>query len=164
MHMSCVSLCFPCSPAVIVVRGAGSPPLAASPEEQAERAAGKSPHAAQHEQHEAWAHTQVGEICDTGHLTINHISKVVTRFAFAQKRKQKSLVFIQNLWRIYSNLVTMCQKVISQKVSIVLRTVRIAMSGVEGIRGGGTNQQRCEVMFLENIVCSCLSSSKKSWS
>lgn len=55
----CVSVCFPCSPAVVVVRGAGSSPPAASPEEQAERTAGKSPHAAQHEQHEARPHTQV---------------------------------------------------------------------------------------------------------
>ena len=54
----CVSV-FPRSPAVVVVRGAGSPPPAASPEEQAERTAGKSPHAAQHEQHEARPHTQV---------------------------------------------------------------------------------------------------------
>ena len=55
----CVSVCFPRSPAVVVVRGAGSSPPAASPEEQAERTAGKSPHAAQHEQHEARPHTQV---------------------------------------------------------------------------------------------------------
>lgn len=52
-------MCFPCSPAVIVVRGAGSSAPAASPEEPAQRAAGKSPHAAEHEQHEAWAHSQV---------------------------------------------------------------------------------------------------------
>lgn len=58
MHM-CVSVCFPCSPAVVVVRGAGSSPPAASPEEQAERTAGKSSHATQHEQHEARPHAQV---------------------------------------------------------------------------------------------------------
>lgn len=52
-------MCFPHSPAVVVVRGAGSSAPAASPEEQAQRAAGKSPHAAEHEQHEAWAHSQV---------------------------------------------------------------------------------------------------------
>lgn len=52
-------MCFPRSPAVVVVRGAGSSAPAASPEEQAQRAAGKSPHAAEHEQHEAWAHSQV---------------------------------------------------------------------------------------------------------
>lgn len=55
----CFLFCFVCSPAVVVVRGAGSPPPAASPEEPAERAAGKSPHAAQHEQHEARPHSQV---------------------------------------------------------------------------------------------------------
>lgn len=54
-----VCVCLPCSPAVVVVRGAGSSPPAASSEEQAERTAGKSPHAAQHEQHEARPHTQV---------------------------------------------------------------------------------------------------------
>lgn len=53
----CVRPC--CSPAVVVVRGAGSSPPAASPEEPAERTAGKSPHAAQHEQHEARPHPQV---------------------------------------------------------------------------------------------------------
>lgn len=52
-------MCFPRSPAVVVVRGAGSSAPAASPEEQAQRAAGKSAHAAEHEQHEAWAHSQV---------------------------------------------------------------------------------------------------------
>lgn len=52
-------MCFPRSPAVIVVRGAWSSAPAASPEEPAQRAAGKSPHAAEHEQHEAWAHSQV---------------------------------------------------------------------------------------------------------
>lgn len=55
----CVSVCFACSPAVVVVRGAGSSPPAASPEEQAERTAGKSPHATKHEQHEARPHAQV---------------------------------------------------------------------------------------------------------
>lgn len=55
----CLFVCFPCSPAVVVVRGAGSSPPAASPEEPAERTAGESPHAAQHEQHEARPHTQV---------------------------------------------------------------------------------------------------------
>lgn len=54
-----VHMCFPRSPAVVVVRGAGSSAPAASPEEQAQRAAGKSAHAAEHEQHEAWAHSQV---------------------------------------------------------------------------------------------------------
>lgn len=59
VHMY-VCLCVsPYSPAVVVVRGAGSSPPAASPEEPAERTAGKSPHAAQHEQHEARPHTQV---------------------------------------------------------------------------------------------------------
>lgn len=54
-------MCFPRSPAVVVVRGAGSSAPAASPEEQTQRAAGKSAHAAEHEQHEAWAHTQVSD-------------------------------------------------------------------------------------------------------
>lgn len=79
----CVCVSFPCSPAVVVVRGAGSSPPAASPEEQAERTAGKSPHAAQHEQHEARPHTQVsGEslthllsdeyrLCLSAYLTAN---------------------------------------------------------------------------------------------
>lgn len=58
----CVSLCFPGSSAVVVVRGAGPSPPAASPEEQAERTAGESPHAAQHEQHEARPHTQVSHM------------------------------------------------------------------------------------------------------
>lgn len=57
----CVPYVF-CSPAVVVVRGAGSPPPAASPEEPAERAARKSPHAAQHEQHEARPHSQVSGV------------------------------------------------------------------------------------------------------
>lgn len=52
----------PCSPAVIVVRGAGSSPPAASPEEQAERTTGKSLHAAQHEQHETRPHSQVSGV------------------------------------------------------------------------------------------------------
>ena len=52
-------MCFPHSPAVVVVRGAGSSAPAASPEEPTQRAAGKSAHAAEHEQHEAWAHSQV---------------------------------------------------------------------------------------------------------
>lgn len=51
-----------------MVRGAGSSPPAASPEEQAERTAGKSPHAAQHEQHEARPHTQV-----SGESTLRHL-------------------------------------------------------------------------------------------
>lgn len=61
----CVSLCFPGSSAVVVVRGAGPSPPAASPEEPAERTAGESPHAAQHEQHEARPHTQVSHMCET---------------------------------------------------------------------------------------------------
>lgn len=55
-------MCFPRSPAVVVVRGAGSSAPAASPEEQTQRAAGKSAHAAEHEQHEAWAHSQVSRV------------------------------------------------------------------------------------------------------
>lgn len=71
-----VHMCFPRSPAVVVVRGAGSSAPAASPEEQAQRAAGKSAHAAEHEQHEAWAHSQVSgggggfHICNSIQTTI----------------------------------------------------------------------------------------------
>lgn len=65
MYIPSVCVCSPRSSAVVVVRGAGSPPPATSPEEQAERAAGKGPHAAQHEQHEARAHSQVSGVSGT---------------------------------------------------------------------------------------------------
>lgn len=58
-RLKSVHMCFPRSPAVIVVRGAWSSAPAASPEEQTQWAAGKSAHATEHEQHEAWAHSQV---------------------------------------------------------------------------------------------------------
>lgn len=54
------SLCAsPPSSPVVVVRGAGTPPPAPSPEEQAERASRKSAHAASHELHEAQPLTRV---------------------------------------------------------------------------------------------------------
>ena len=79
--------CFPCSPAVVVVRGAGSSPPAASPEEQAERTAGKSPHAAQHEQHEAWPHTQVRG------GSLPHLLSLESRLYFAHCKSMCSVQF-----------------------------------------------------------------------
>lgn len=60
------------------MRGAGSSAPAASPEEQAQRAAGKSPHAAEHEQHEAWAHSQVSGAGSSQSEGARSVSKMST--------------------------------------------------------------------------------------
>lgn len=136
---------FSCSSAVVVVWGAGSSPPAASSEEQAERTTGKSSHAAQHEQHEAWPHTQVSYMCENVFLSKEQ-RRMVKKIS--KKEKKVATKTFYQLWSKGKKKISCCSAKSQNHWGRSKRGF---------IWGGEANQQWCEVIFLKNIVCSCFS-------
>lgn len=139
---------FSCSSAVVVVWGAGPSPPAASSEEQAERTTGKSSHAAQHEQHEAWPHTQVSYMWENVFLPKEQRRMVKKKNRKRIKKKKKKLPPRHSI----------NYEVKGKKSSCSAKSQNHWGRSKRGfIWGGEANQQWCEVIFLKNIVCSCFS-------